>query len=297
MTQLIQHINLHKIKLSIFLLWLLVLFMQADLSQLLMEYAGFLILGIAGAVFANSTGAGGGVVFVPFFNQIGLDNMTIVATSFGIQCCGMTAGAITWWKHYRSSHLQDEQWQDLGKALKYSVLPSIIGIVFAQYLLHDFGSHVAEALHLYFGLFSILLACCIYMSVPLLNRQTIRSKIILIDSTLLVVIAMTGGVITAWLSVGVGELIAVYLILRGFNVTFSIAVAVILSAFSVWGGVYYHVSASQAIYWDIVLFAGAGAVIGGLVAKYLVLFFSPVRLKIFFATWIMIMGVAGLPIW
>jgi uncharacterized membrane protein YfcA len=94
----------------------------------------------------------------------------------------------------------------------------------------------------------------------------------------------------------VGELVAVYLILRGFNITFAIALAVILSAFSVWSAIVYHVFVSQAVYWHIVLFAGAGAILGGILAKHVVLLFSPMKLKMFFATWVLIMGIAGLPL-
>ena len=105
-----------------------------------------------------------------------------------------------------------------------------------------------------------------------------------------------GGVITAWLSIGVGELVAVYLILRGFNTSFAIALAVILTAFTVQAAIIYHLVISNAIYWQIVLYAGAGAIIGGVIAKHLVLYFSPAKLKIFFATWVLVMGLAGLPL-
>lgn len=91
-----------------------------------------------------------------------------------------------------------------------------------------------------------------------------------------------------------GELVAVYLILRGFNITSAIALAVILSAITVWSAIGYHLFVSQAIYWEVLLFAGAGAVVGGIVAKHVVLYFSVVKLKVFFATWVLIMGVAGL---
>ena len=46
---------------------------------------------------------------------------------------------------------------------------------------------------------------------------------VIFDSVALLLIGFIGGAITAWLSVGVGELVAVYLIMRGFNVTFAIA--------------------------------------------------------------------------
>jgi uncharacterized membrane protein YfcA len=89
--------------------------------------------------------------------------------------------------------------------------------------------------------------------------------------------------------------VAVYLIICRFNVTLAIAAAVILSAWTVWGGVIFHLVITQAIYWPVVLFAGAGAIAGGILAKQLVLFFSAKNLKLFFAGWIFILGFTSLP--
>ena len=266
---------------------------------------GFLILGIAGAIFANATGAGGGVVFVPFFNLIDMQNTAIVATSFAIQCCGMTAGAITWHNHRKSlvqNHYANksvsvndaEPWLYVNKGLLITTPLSILGIVTAQLILNEYTQQMQTSLHLAFGVFSILLALAIYASIPLLRRQESLKFLLPVDALCLAIIAFFGGIITAWLSVGVGELVAVYLILRGFNVTSAIASAVILSAFTVWSAVIYHLIVSQAIYWNVLLFAGAGAIVGGIIAKRVVLYFSVVKLKIFFATWILIMGIVGL---
>ena len=82
------------------LIWCVVFALQQEPIRLFVQYAGFTFLGILGAVFANATGAGGGVVFVPFFNQMGLSPSATVATSFAIQCFGMTAGAVTWWRFH-----------------------------------------------------------------------------------------------------------------------------------------------------------------------------------------------------
>jgi uncharacterized membrane protein YfcA len=266
---------------------------------------GFLLLGMIGAIFANATGAGGGVVFVPFFNQIEMQNTAIVATSFAIQCCGMTAGAITWHRYRRQlqkerngksqvADLQSSQWLYLNKGLVVTIPSSIAGIMFAQFALVKYSAKMLSFLHVGFGIFSILLAIAIYASIPLLKRQRASQQITPLDSVFLSIISFIGGIVTAWLSVGVGEMVAVYLILRGFNVTSAIALAVILSAFSVWSAVFYHIFITQAIYWNVLIFAGAGAIIGGIVAKRVVLYFSVVKLKIFFATWIFVMGVAGL---
>ena len=116
------------------------------------------------------------------------------------------------------------------------------------------------------------------------------------DLVILPFIGFLGGIITTWLSVGVGELVAVYLIIRGFNVTMSIANAVILSAFTVWSALPYHAFVSEAVVWQVVLFAGVGAIVGGMIAKYVVLAFSVQRLKLFFGMWVLILGITSLPI-
>ncbi|MDM7860278.1 sulfite exporter TauE/SafE family protein [Alteromonas sp. ASW11-36] len=289
----------HPVRLLLLVSWIALLIALPNTAELLNGYGGFSALGITGAIFANATGAGGGVVFVPFFNHLGFSAITIVATSFAIQCCGMTAGAVTWFRFYRQHHRHDGDWGQMGRVLAFSVPSSILGIWTVQiveyqqwFSLHGDG---VEALHLWFGIFSILLAIAIYGSIPLLKRTEFNQLLERTDLLALGLIGYCGGAITAWLSVGVGELVAVYLIMRGFNVTFAIACAVILSAFSVWGAIGYHGFITDAIYWPVVLFAGAGAVIGGIIAKRVVLLFSPTHLKVFFASWVLLLGMSGLP--
>jgi len=59
-------------------------------------------VGIGAATIANSTGVGGGVVFLPTFEFLSDQALLailpsqIIAMSFIIQCFGMTTGSITW---------------------------------------------------------------------------------------------------------------------------------------------------------------------------------------------------------
>jgi uncharacterized protein len=294
------NISAVKLRLLLVIIWCIIFLSQSQPLALFSEYAGFSFLGVTGALFANSTGAGGGVVFMPFFKQLGFTPMMAVATSFAIQCCGMTAGAITWWAFYRKLTQQvghiAEQWQPLAQVLLLTVPWSILGIALVQYNAPIFNLiSEPEQLHMSFGLFSIALAVAIFATLPLSSVVNPRTILQGFDRLALMAIALVGGAITAWLSVGVGELVAVYLIFRRFNITFAIACAVILSAFSVWGAVIYHVLISQAVQWPVVLFAGAGAIVGGILAKRLVLHFSPRNLKLFFAAWILILGLGTLP--
>ena len=269
--------------------------------ELVKEFGLFSVLGVIGAIFANATGAGGGVVFVPFFNYLSFSAQSVVATSFAIQCCGMTAGALTWAAYYKHQHEYDQYWKALPSVLMLTVPSSICGIGFAQYtsqstrLLEQLWGG-GDNLHIVFGSFSILLAIAIFASIPLMKRTHFKKDLRMNDLLFLPFIGFVGGIITAWLSVGVGELVAVYLIIRGFNVTMSIASAVILSAFTVWSALPYHAFIGESVVWQVVLFAGAGAIVGGMIAKFVVLAFSVQRLKLFFGIWVLILGVTSLPI-
>jgi uncharacterized membrane protein YfcA len=289
------------IRVFLLFIWLGILFSQTNPLTLIQEYGGFAFLGLLGAIFANATGAGGGVVFVPFFNQLEFSVATSVATSFAIQCCGMTAGALTWWAFYKQvkakNQPESKQWQPLGNILLSTVPTAIFGLWMVQ-INPQFFAHFSDpsSLHTGFGIFSIGLALAIFATVFLLSNQGFNSQLSRYDYVALPAIAIVGGGITAWLSIGVGELVAVYLIMRRFNVTLAIAAAVILSALTVWGGVIFHLIITQAIYWPVVLFAGAGAIVGGVLAKRLVLYFSAKNLKLFFAGWIFILGFTSLPL-
>lgn len=288
-----NRINPKLLRLFLVALWFVAFyFITSDPVALFLEYGGFALLGIIGAVFANATGAGGGVIFVPFFSQLGLDNTTIVATSFAIQCFGMTAGAISWFRWYRRDKHTDPEWQSIYQVLWWTIPFSIGGIVFVQIA----GIESPNSLHAAFGAFSVLLAVAIFASIPMLKKQSFNKQLQKVDYLCLPLIALFGGGITAWLSVGVGELIAIFLIFRRFNVSFAIACAVILSAFSVWFGVLYHVFDTQSVYWSVVIFAGLGAAIGGTIARHLALYFSVTHLKVFFAAWVLIIGIASLPL-
>jgi uncharacterized membrane protein YfcA len=290
-------ISLNHIRITLILIWLTLFLLSAKPLLLLFDYGGFVFLGLLGAIFANATGAGGGVVFIPFFNQLEFSSVTSIATSFAIQCCGMTAGAITWWAFYRRQHSHSPEWTSLSKILFLTVPMSIIGLFLAQ-VNPDFFSLFSNpgSLHRGFGVFSIILAIAIFATIPLLKNDKFNTQLSNWDLCVLPVIALIGGGITAWLSIGVGELVAVYLIMRRFNIAFAIASAVILTAFTVWAGIAYHVIETQAVYWPVVMFAGAGAIIGGVLAKRLVLYFSAKNLKIFFALWIFILGLTALPV-
>jgi len=265
---------------------LLLITSQHSLSELV-DYSLFTFLGTLGAIFANATGAGGGVVFIPMFTKLNFSEQQSIATSFAIQCFGMTAGAVTWWHHYQTEKTQLRLWQGFKRIVVVTSLASVL----ALNLVFFADLSAPAALPISFSWFSLLLGIFILLTVYLLKPNRERSQIKLFDYVALVSIGVFGAAVTAWLSVGVGELLVIYLLLRHFDISMAVAAAVIVSAISVWAAIG-HVS--HDIYWQVVLFAGPGAVLGGIFAKTVVTHLSATKLKVFFAFWLLISGAVGL---
>jgi uncharacterized membrane protein YfcA len=276
--------------LSFILCWFLLLYFSPLAWGALFEYAPFSFLGAVGAIFANSTGAGGGVVFIPMFNELGFTEKQSVATSFAIQCFGMTAGAITWWCHYKTQKTELRLWQGFKRIITITSIASVIGL----WLVYRFDIASPASLHQSFSWFSLLLGIFIIITVYLLKPHRERSQLYIFDGIILSVIGLFGGALTAWLSVGVGELLAIYLILRRFDISMAVSTAVIVSAITVWAGIWQHTLMNFQVYWQIVIFAGPAAVLGGIFAKTLVGYLSATRLKLFFALWLLVIGCFGI---
>ncbi|MBY6186350.1 sulfite exporter TauE/SafE family protein [Marinobacter hydrocarbonoclasticus] len=265
------------------------LLFSATTFPLLTEFGHFSLLGLLGALVANSTGAGGGVVFIPAFNQLNLPPDAAVATSFAIQCFGMTAGAAAWYRHARNDAVGANQgvWGPLLPAVGYTLAGTLPGLIAGRAL------PAPSDLHALFSLFSVALgALILLLSFRALTAQP-RQRLAAHHPALLVALGAAGGVITAWLSVGVGELLVIFLILLRCHSATAVAAGVMVSAITVWFAMVLNLLQGAPIHWSIVLFAGPAAVVGGVVARKLATVMSPLQLKRFFACWILFVGLVG----
>lgn len=245
-----------------------------------------LLVGIIGAIFANSTGAGGGVVFVPLFQNLGLGDGQAVATSFAIQSFGMTSGAVVWTLYYLRNR-DALEWDAFLTALAIVIPCSIAGL----WAITASGIAAPAGLGLSFAVFSLLLGTAI-LSISVSERVRLRHHLRPVDRFVLVLVATIGGAVTAWLSVGVGEFVAFYLIARRYDVTEAVGVAVVVSAVTVWSAAPLHLVGdhSEAV-WPIAAWAGPGAVAGAVIARALALRLGALRLKRFFGGWLVLIGI------
>lgn len=260
-------------------------------SPRILAFSPFAVIGLFGALIANSTGVGGGVVFVPAFSMLretGIMDVSpaqTVGVSFAIQCFGMTTGSLTWLNRLRrqpAGNPETVQFRQLGLIIAI-VLPLSLASMLATQFLARPDPLVSFLL---FKIFSITLGMALLFQL-FLSRGTrpARKTFEQADYLALTVIGVAGGVATAMFSVGVGELMALYLFLRRFPLELTVASAVMVSAVSVLAGVPYHLIAGNLIF-EILVFAAPAVILGGFLAPRLTVWLGAFRLKLGASIWI-----------
>ena len=271
-----------------FCVFLAVLFKFPNPLQTTIEYGHFFVVGLIGALVANSTGAGGGVIFVPFFSALNMSAKDIIGTSLAIQSFGMTAGAISWLKFLRLKVILHQiPSSPVKKILFLAGLSTLAGVIAGQHLLPQPTAPIEKM----FSVFSIFFGIILLVTTLIKNQQTAASFADPqgIKSSAILFTCFVGGIITSWISIGVGEAIAILLFLLGYPAYFAVAVGVFCSSVAVLSAVFPYI-VNQNIVASIVIFAGMAALIGGYVARYITHRLGAFYLKLFFATWIFLSG-------
>ncbi len=255
--------------------------------QLILDYGQFFFLGLGGAIVANSTGAGGGIVFIPAFTSMGVVGISALGTSLAIQCFGMTAGSLSWLHAMHNKNYGGHQTIQLTyKLLLLAGVTSTLGMLCAQYLL-VVPSWPIETIFKYFSiLFGAVLLFAIVKRKDIVRIDHLRRR----DIPLIAIVCFLGGIITSWISIGAGEWLAILLFFLGYPTMVVVCVAVCISSMVVLIGIPYHIWIVDSISWQILLFAAPAAIIGGSIARLLSERLGPVKLKIFFSIWVLATG-------
>ena len=252
-------------------------------------------VGIVGAIIANTSGTGGGVVFVPVFNALrelgvmSLSPLAVVGVSMGIQSFGMSMGSLRWAD--RLLH------QPEPGPLEARVRPRDFATVVCLVLTLSAPAMLAtqrmtafdqqDVLYAYKG-FSILLGPALIIATWTFNAaRPERVELERIDLVVLAAMAIPGGMITALFSVGMGELVALYLFIRHYPVLLCTGAACVISAASCLSGVVWHIEAGT-IQWEVVLLAAPAAMLGGFLARPIALWLGAKRLKTLDGGWIVV---------
>lgn len=272
----------------------LFLTVRADLA--LMERLWFLPgVGVTGAIIANTSGTGGGVVFVPVFNALrewgvmDLQPLQVVGVSMCIQAFGMTMGALRWIDRLYHQPAPEPLHALVSQRDFFIVALGVLALSLPAMLLTqrftDFDQH---AVLMGYKAFSILLGIALIASTWTVNlARPERDRIERIDLVVLLLLAVPGGVLTALFSVGVGELVALYLFIRHYPVLLCTGAACLISSVSVIAGALWHIEAGT-IRWEVVLLAGPAAALGGFLARPIALWLGARRLKTLDGSWIVL---------
>ena len=250
------------------------------------------LVGLFAASLANATGAGGGVVFVPAFTLIAmtggpaLTTPEVVALSLLIQCFGMSAGSLSWlWRLRGVGGLTlGARVSDLLRVL----IPALGAGLPALWATQALAQVDAATLLLLFKGLSLGLGLLLLASLRWPERA---ARLRLGDLPLLLGAGALGGVGSALFSVGIGELLALALLLRGFSLALSVASAVIASAVLALAAA----PAALAIagpHLAIVAAAAPGVLVGGWLGRRIALRLGPRRLKRLCGVWIVGSSVA-----
>ena len=252
-------------------------------------------IGVIGAIIANTSGTGGGVVFVPVFNALrehgvmALEPLQVVGVSMAIQSFGMTMGALRWTDRLYHQPEPEPLHARVAPRDFFTVALAVLAISLPAMLATQrlTGFEQQDVLLAYKG-FSILLGLALIAATWTVNlKKPERSRLERVDLIVLLLSAAPGWAITALFSVGIGEVVALYLIVRHYPVLLCTGAACLISSISVIAGVIWHVEA-ETIQWEVVLMAGPGAVLGGFLARPIALWLGARRLKTLDGSWIVL---------
>lgn len=277
--------------LAYFALWLLV---PHELA--LIERLWFLpAVGVVGAIIANASGTGGGVVFVPVFNALhewsvmSLDPLQVVGVSMGIQSFGMSLGALRWTDRLYHQH-EPARLEAKARARDYwLVCAAVLALSLpAMLVTQRWVAFDGHQVMLGYKSFSIALGLALIVATWTFNRAIPeREGLARGDLVVLLLLAIPGGAITALFSVGIGELVAFYLFLRHYPIVLCVGTACVISSISCIAGMVWHVQHAT-VQWEVLLLAAPGAMLGAFLARPIALWLGARRLKTAGGIWIVL---------
>lgn len=248
------------------------------------ESLGLALVGVCAALIANSTAAGGGVLFVPVFSYMELSAATVVSTSIIIQCFGMSSGSIRWTLRLKDRY---ELYQTHIDNLKRYTLVTVLGVFFGIYLEQLVSVNFEILFSALSATFAILLLIQAHLSL------SGRRLFVLSEATSRVVVSIVafgGAALTPFISVGVGELVAISLMLLGHKTSVAVATGVCLAAISLLTCMPFEIVNGD---FDrrILIAVAPGAILGGVLAYKITEYLGPIRLKLFFSVYALLVAV------
>ena len=219
-----------------------------------------IIVGVFGAFIGNVTAIGGGIVFIPvlmFAYQV--DPVSALKLAFVTQAVGMTSGASGWLRR--------------GEVplplLKWTVPALIIGTMISTFLIHPQPMLVK-------GLFGPIAFIAGLLTLITLDRKGGLTELPAHARTSIILVSFIGGMITGWVAIGEGEIIAAFCMLAyGLNANLAIGLGLVLLSLNSLILAFIHALYFGGVPWDMAVFTMLGVLWGGRLGPFLAQWISP----------------------
>ena len=205
------------------------------------------------AAFANATAIGGGFVFVPLFIFVyAFEPIAALQLSLGTQAFGMSSGALGWSRRFIDV-----------RALALAVAFAGLGMLIGSFAWVPSPLEVKAV----FGWVSVVIAAAVTLEIRFGSRADAEQMPSLgpLDLLGFGIASLLGGIVTAWVSLGIGEVVALYLVFR-HRVRIEKAIGTGVAALALCSvlGFAIHATRSFAVFpWQSLAFTVPGVLLGG----------------------------------
>lgn len=212
------------------------------------------VIGVLGAVIGNVTAIGGGIVFIPVMMFVyKTDPISALKLAFVTQAVGMTSGATGWL----------QRGEVPLNMLKYTVPPLIIGALVSTFVIHP-QAMMIKALFGPIALITGLLTLITLDNKGVTNELPVKAYLPVMS------IALVGGLITGWVAIGEGEIVAAFcMLVYGLNSNRAIGLGVVLLAINSILLALIHALYFGGVPWELAAFTMLGVLWGGRLGPFL----------------------------
>ncbi|HWB61454.1 MAG TPA: sulfite exporter TauE/SafE family protein [Chthoniobacteraceae bacterium] len=226
------------------------------------------LIGVAGAVIGNLTAIGGGLVFVP--TMIFLYSANPVAAlklAFVTQAVGMTSGASGWLARGEVP----------VRLLKWTVVPLLLGSLVSSFVYRPNPMLVK-------GLFGPVTIIAGLLTLYTLDRKGGLPDLPPKANVWVAVMAFFGGIITGWVAIGEGEIVAAFCMLAyHLNANRALGLGVVLLSINSIFLALLHSLHFGGVPWNWAIFTMLGVLWGGRLGPFVAQWFSMRAAKKVFA--------------
>ncbi len=226
------------------------------------------LVGVAGAIIGNITAIGGGLVFVPtMIFAYHVDPVSALKLAFVSQAVGMTSGASGWLRRGEVPL----------RLLRWTVPTLILGAMVSSFLIHPNPMLVK-------GLFGPVTIIAGLLTLYTIGRTGGVPDLPARANWPVATVSFVGGVITGWVAIGEGEIVAAFCMLAfHLNANRALGLGVVLLSINSIVLALVHATFFGGIPWNLAIFTMLGTLWGGRMGPFFAQWFSLKTAKKIFA--------------